>query len=677
MKTNLFSLLAVNLAVWHFVNTTSLNAQLIYLRSDANTQAAATSNLSTLDTGNTVGLTFQPALVGNYGSWTPVPFGAPAGTEVINIPPGASEGTDGQHGFFKVSFTLPVLGSNALLTGWANVDDAGRAFLNGEPLSPSLTSGDPNTIVEFGDRRFWTTSLNTFRLGYNELLISDWNNGGGPSGAAFYAIIYPAGLIQWVGGPGYWSNVTQWSPAQPTTDALVELPDGAEVIVDVADAQSGGLTVASSATVLVQSSGNLTLTGPGVNHGTVDISTGGQVGLSCGASGGGVGLVQNGTLNIGAGGQVALGGGAGFEQTGGNTTVGGTLAVSGGIGGGGVGVLNVQDGTLTVNTGGQVLAGGSNSGGYGLTHAGGTTLVNGTLNMDAAAQVQNGSFTVGASGTVCLGCGSSGGGTGLMQSGGHTTVSGTLNANNGIQVQDGNFTLAPGGTVCLGGACDSGGVGFTLSGGQASIDGTLNLHLNVDGGTVSGSGTINGNAGINGGVLSPGSSPGTLTVSENFALNENAMLVIELGGREPNQYDQLRVLGGAGLAGSLTVRVLPTFAPALGDQFLILTSDGGRSGEFRRLELPQGITVTYTRTSVVLVVTGPVPVQILGPALSNGNLVFSFATANSQSYTVEYSDDLWPAHWQVHSNLTGNGALLEFTAPVADAPQRFFRVRQP
>jgi hypothetical protein len=77
--------------------------------------------------------------VGDFGTWTPVPAGAPFGTEVINIP-GASW-WDGQSGLFKVTFTLPVLGPNVLLTGWANVDDFGRAFLNGQPLTPSMASG--------------------------------------------------------------------------------------------------------------------------------------------------------------------------------------------------------------------------------------------------------------------------------------------------------------------------------------------------------------------------------------------------------------------------------------------------------------------------------------------------------------------------------------------------------
>ncbi|MCX6926670.1 MAG: hypothetical protein NT154_26215 [Verrucomicrobia bacterium] len=310
MKTKMLYLQTATLAVNLLASTAPLRAQLIFLKSDATTQAAATTNLAVLDTGNTAGLTFQPAFVGSYGSWTPVPMTAPSGTEVINIPPGASEGKDGQHGFFRILFTLPVLGPNALLTGVANVDDRGRVFLNGKPISPSMTTGDPNTITEFGDHTFWSTSLDEFHVGYNELLISDWNFGAGPSGAAFYAVIYPAGAIQWAGGPGNWTNVIQWSPALPSTNAWVLLPDDSEVLVDAPDAQTGGLTVNPSATLTVQNGGNLVLTGPAVNHGTMDIGAGGQVCLGCGTGGGGVGFQQNGTLNVGPGGQVLSGTGA-------------------------------------------------------------------------------------------------------------------------------------------------------------------------------------------------------------------------------------------------------------------------------------------------------------------------------------------------------------------------------
>jgi hypothetical protein len=160
------------------------NVQAIVLISDLNTLAASQNNPTALDTGDTSGLTFQPVLVGAYGTYTPVPPGAPSGAEVVQIPP-----ADGEYGFFKVNFTLPQSFSGIQLTGSANVDDYGRVFLNGHPLTPSLTSGDPATVSEAGNVTFGTTNATWFIPGTNVFLVSDSNSGGGPSGAAFYAII--------------------------------------------------------------------------------------------------------------------------------------------------------------------------------------------------------------------------------------------------------------------------------------------------------------------------------------------------------------------------------------------------------------------------------------------------------------------------------------------------------
>jgi hypothetical protein len=161
-----------------------LYQQSLILVSDANTLASSQSDLTTLDAGDTSELTFQPVVVGAYGTYTPVPSPAPAGTEVVQIPP-----ADGESGFFKTTFVLPKNFSAIHLHGGANVDDYGRAFLNGHPLSPSLTSGDSAKLSENGDATFDATNAAWFVSGTNELLVADWNSGGGPSGAAFYAAI--------------------------------------------------------------------------------------------------------------------------------------------------------------------------------------------------------------------------------------------------------------------------------------------------------------------------------------------------------------------------------------------------------------------------------------------------------------------------------------------------------
>jgi hypothetical protein len=169
-------------------STAQARAGSITLTSDGSTLAAGlgpgynASMYSTLNNGNTSGLTFTPALVGGYGTFTSPPPGSPAGTEVINIPPG-----DGESGFFEIQFTLPGSYSSVQLSGAGNVDDEGRVFVNGNPISPAL--GTAGQLTEYGNATFSTSNASFFHPGTNVLLLADANTGGGPSGAAFYAAV--------------------------------------------------------------------------------------------------------------------------------------------------------------------------------------------------------------------------------------------------------------------------------------------------------------------------------------------------------------------------------------------------------------------------------------------------------------------------------------------------------
>lgn len=165
------------------LGATPAGAATITLESDASTLGASlgpgapsAGTVAQLLAGDTTGLTFAPVLVGSFGTFTPVPAGAPAGASVINLAPG-----DGESGFFEVFFTLPTVFSDAQLTGLGNVDDLGQAFLNGTPIGSLLS--------EFADATFGTTDNSLFLPGENVLLIADDNSGGGPSGTAFYATV--------------------------------------------------------------------------------------------------------------------------------------------------------------------------------------------------------------------------------------------------------------------------------------------------------------------------------------------------------------------------------------------------------------------------------------------------------------------------------------------------------
>ena len=58
------------------------------------------------------------------------------------------------------------------------------------PLSSSLSCTNcKNLVTELGNATFSTKKQEFFVAGTNVLLVSDANTGGGPSAAAFYAII--------------------------------------------------------------------------------------------------------------------------------------------------------------------------------------------------------------------------------------------------------------------------------------------------------------------------------------------------------------------------------------------------------------------------------------------------------------------------------------------------------
>src|SRR4029450_12889147 len=88
--------------------------------------------------------------------------------------------------------------------------------------------------------------------------------------------------------------------------------------------------------------------------------------------------------------------------------------------------------------------------------------------------------------------------------------------------------------------------------GTLQVDGSIasaNTFVNL-GGALAGIGTIGGNL-FNSGVVSPGDSPGTLTVKGNYIQNATGTLRIEIGGLALPQHDLLRVTGNATLNGAL------------------------------------------------------------------------------------------------------------------------------
>jgi hypothetical protein len=69
-------------------------------------------------------------------------------------------------------------------------------------------------------------------------------------------------------------------------------------------------------------------------------------------------------------------------------------------------------------------------------------------------------------------------------------------------------------------------------------------------------------------------------------------------------------------------------------------------------------------------------VQIISPQVSGGGFSLSFQSANGQSYTLYYNDNLATSNWLPYTNVTGSGATLQLSVPVTNS-QRFFRISEP
>jgi hypothetical protein len=118
------------------------------------------------------------------------------------------------------------------------------------------------------------------------------------------------------------------------------------------------------------------------------------------------------------------------------------------------------------------------------------------------------------------------------------------------------------------------------------VDGYLKADsIYVDaGGIVRGSGTLavapaNRFTNANG-TISPGLSPGTITISGSFQQLAGGRLLMDIGGTNYADNDHLIITNAAALDGTITFRFLNGFAPKQGQQFDVLSVGGTLTGSF-------------------------------------------------------------------------------------------------
>ena len=343
-----------------------------------------------------------------------------------------------------------------------------------------------------------------------------------------------------------------------------------------------------------QSTGNGTVTvqgGDWTAHGVLQIGAAGAGSLQLLQGG----TVESGAATIGASpgssGNVSVGGAGSIWRLAGALTVGSSGGGSLGISGAGqvvntnavIGDQAGSNGSVTVTGLGSswqnsgILAVGGN-GAAGLTIDAGTVTAGGASIGSKSAPVQ---VTVTNQGTLSvLGDVSIGGGAptsmmiqngGMFESGANASI-GAAGGNTVVTVTGsnsswtlhgvGNLTIGDKGSLLV---MDSGTVTST------SISVGTNGLLNAQGGNILGS-VVN-----NGGTVTAGDATGVMTLTGNYAQN-SGVLLFEIDGLAPSEFDRLLVSGQASLTGgSIDIVFGGGFTPAAGETFDLLSATGGLS----------------------------------------------------------------------------------------------------
>ncbi len=316
--------------------------------------------------------------------------------------------------------------------------------------------------------------------------------------------------------------------------------------------------------------------------------------------GGGADSAYQGTIT-GTGGLTKIGGNR--QELYGSTTYSGPTVVSGGL-------LRLY-GTLpnsqsiTVHAGAELDAATANAlstqARVTLTGSNATLRISGDQSIGALDGTSGARVLFGAGRTLTLGGGNADG-----------SFAGTLGGDG-----RGSLTKVGSGTVTLSGT--SGYQGATLvNAGTLVVNGSIAASSGVTlnaGAILGGSGTVP-SVTVAGGTLSPGNSPGTLTIAGDLTLDAASTYRAEIQGAVS---DRLSVTGTAALAGRL--QLVPLGGSfTFNSPYTLLTAAGGRSGSFGTVEtlgsFGDGVTstVSYTAQDVQLTLAPKPLVPIVDPA---------------------------------------------------------------
>jgi autotransporter-associated beta strand protein len=176
----------------------------------------------------------------------------------------------------------------------------------------------------------------------------------------------------------------------------------------------------------------------------------------------------------------------------------------------------------------------------------------------------------------------------------------------GVISGQGTLVKQGGGTLTLTGMSTEFTGPTMVNNGSLIVDGSIasTQTLVSPGALLGGHGFLGGDL-VSSGIVSPGNSPGTLTVNGNYTQNANGTLRIEVAGLAPSQHDLLVVNGHASLAGTLQLIRLGGFQLHIGDQFTFLVANRGVSGTFSTVQNPF-ISDTLVKAQIIVLPTAVV-----------------------------------------------------------------------
>jgi len=267
-------------------------------------------------------------------------------------------------------------------------------------------------------------------------------------------------------------------------------------------------------------------------------------------------------------------------------------------------------GTLIVNTGSTLDLTGL------LTNLVKGTLSKGIYSVAGTLDIQS-KITTNASNITLLGSGAQifDAFDGVNALAGLTQNTGTLTLQNGAALatitnvsNKGTLTVGTGSSFAVGGS-------FTQSAKTTSVDGTLTAPtaLTVKKGTLQGQGTLAAAVTSSGTVIAGDSTtkPGVLTINGAYTQNSLGILDVAINGTQVGtQYSQVAVSNGVSLNGTLNLKRLKKFVPAVGTNFTILTASVV-TGQFSTVKgtsinSNEHFQVNYNSGSVTLTVaSGP------------------------------------------------------------------------